>query len=263
MSAGVATIELDSGTLGYRDRGSGPTLLLLHSLGIPGWLWDGVIEALADHYRIIAPDFPGYGDSPRPSHSWMMEDYAEAVLTLGEKLSVKSWHVVGNSFGSLVALEVAAGAVPRPLSLSLLGLPIWPDAKGRREWLHSRTEVLLPDGSSPPATLETAAALIPSPTEELVEKMNADRANTGSWYLQTMWALAAYDPAPRLRSLDLPTLIAYGESDPFKGGMAVAGELAENAETAEIEGGGHFAPLDQPRAVADALAKFIGDGASG
>jgi pimeloyl-ACP methyl ester carboxylesterase len=89
--------------------GSGPPMVLLHGMGLSRRLWDPVVPALAEHFDVIAVDLPGFGDSPplppevEPSPAVL----AASVAAFLDELGITEPHVVGNSLGGWVALELA------------------------------------------------------------------------------------------------------------------------------------------------------------
>jgi pimeloyl-ACP methyl ester carboxylesterase len=96
-------------TLAFTRLGSGPPLLLLHALGSSRRVWDPVIPALSEHFDVVAVDLPGFGDSaplPRDVEP-TPEVLAAAVAGLVDDLGIDTAHVVGNSLGGWVALELA------------------------------------------------------------------------------------------------------------------------------------------------------------
>ncbi|MGB9990090.1 alpha/beta fold hydrolase [Pseudoduganella rhizocola] len=60
-------IKIDGARIRYSDEGAGPILLLLHGIPDCGAIWDGMVGALRDNYRCLAPDLPGFGDSGVPA----------------------------------------------------------------------------------------------------------------------------------------------------------------------------------------------------
>jgi pimeloyl-ACP methyl ester carboxylesterase len=107
-------------SLAFSRRGAGPPLVLLHALGSSRAAWDPVVPALAESFDVIAVDLPGFGGSaPLPpeveAHPARL---AESVGGLLDELHIDRPHVVGNSLGGWIALELAA---MRPMaSLTLL-----------------------------------------------------------------------------------------------------------------------------------------------
>jgi pimeloyl-ACP methyl ester carboxylesterase len=94
----------------YLEFGAGPPIVLLHGnmLRAEDFVASGLVEELAKNHRVIAIDRPGYGYSERPrGRSWTAEAQAALVKQTLERLGVTKPTVVGHSWGTLVALELA------------------------------------------------------------------------------------------------------------------------------------------------------------
>jgi pimeloyl-ACP methyl ester carboxylesterase len=91
----------------YRRRGSGPALLLLHGLGCDSSTWEPVVDALAEHYTVIAPDLLGHGESDKPNADYSLGGYANGMRDLLTVLGINKVTVVGHSFGGGVAMQFA------------------------------------------------------------------------------------------------------------------------------------------------------------
>ncbi|MEH3033713.1 MAG: alpha/beta fold hydrolase [Aeromicrobium erythreum] len=110
--------------LAYTRRGSGPTLVLLHGIGHRRQIWDPIIDDLATRYDVIAPDLSGFGQSPAFAGGvpYSMENAVEHLQGQFERWGVAKPHVVGNSLGGAIALELGArGAVASVTALSPAG----------------------------------------------------------------------------------------------------------------------------------------------
>jgi pimeloyl-ACP methyl ester carboxylesterase len=104
-------VEVDGVRLHYIDRGSGPVVVLLH--GNAGLAQDfelaGLIDRLAASYRVIAFDRPGFGYSTRPRGGfWTVDHQAQLLLHALHKLEVAQGLVFAHSWGTLVAMAMAA-----------------------------------------------------------------------------------------------------------------------------------------------------------
>ena len=88
-------------------KGSGPVVLLLHGLGCDHHTWDPVIDSLARHHTVIAPDLLGHGDSDKPRADYSVGGYANAMRDLLALLEVDRVTVVGHSLGGGVAMQFA------------------------------------------------------------------------------------------------------------------------------------------------------------
>jgi pimeloyl-ACP methyl ester carboxylesterase len=91
----------------YRRAGSGPALLLLHGLGCDSTTWRDVIEPLAEHFTVIAPDLLGHGQSDKPDADYSLGGYANGMRDLLTVLGIDTVTVVGHSFGGGVAMQFA------------------------------------------------------------------------------------------------------------------------------------------------------------
>ena len=109
-----------SGQVSVLSAGAGPDVLLcLHGLGGTKASFLPTVAALADRYRVIAMDFPGFGESDKPigapyDSAWLARTAFDTLDALG----VDSAHVAGNSMGGRVAIE--AGLIDRPRVRSLM-----------------------------------------------------------------------------------------------------------------------------------------------
>ena len=104
-------------TLAYDDLGSGPAVLLLHAGVADRRMWDPQAKALSATHRVIAPDLPGFGDSPLAPGAF---SNAAEVAALLDELGVDRAAVVGSSYGGRVALELAHEHPDRVSSLILM-----------------------------------------------------------------------------------------------------------------------------------------------
>ena len=108
-------------TLAYAEAGSGETILLLHGSASTGSLWRRTSAALHSLYRVVVPDLTGCGASP----SWPVgKPYSVADEVSGLKALLpccgEGFHVVGHSFGGLVALQLALDNPVRVRTLTLI-----------------------------------------------------------------------------------------------------------------------------------------------
>jgi pimeloyl-ACP methyl ester carboxylesterase len=94
-------------TLSFSRQGSGPPLLLLHGAGSSRRAWSTVTRRLAQRYDVLAPDLPGFGESPALWDTAPdVPALADAVASWLKKIGVERPHIVGNSLGGGVAIEL-------------------------------------------------------------------------------------------------------------------------------------------------------------
>ncbi|HEY2716206.1 MAG TPA: alpha/beta hydrolase [Solirubrobacterales bacterium] len=267
-------IDLTPGRIRYREAGQGPAIVFVHGYLVDGRLWDGVVDALADRFRCIAPDIPfGAHRLPmRPDADLSPAGLAGIVAELIERLELDDVTIVGNDSG---------GAVSQVLVTTR------PERIGRLVLTNCDTHENFPPGifkALPPLAKlpgSTWAMLQPFRIEALTRIAFAPFSSAGipAPYLAA-WSAGAFGDAgvrrdlgkvtvgmnkrytlaaaQALRGSQLPILLAWAPGDrffPMRYPQRLAGE-AGNARIVEIEGAKTFVPLDQPARLAEEIAQF-------
>ena len=111
----------------YLEAGSGDPVVLLHGSG-PGVSglanWQHTIPGLAEHFRIIAPDIVGYGETSRPDDVvYSLSTWSDHVLGLLDTLGLDRVSLVGNSLGGRISLDIADRHPDRVSRMVLMGSP--------------------------------------------------------------------------------------------------------------------------------------------
>jgi 3-oxoadipate enol-lactonase len=242
------------------QSGRGPILLLLHGIGSSRTAWSRQIARLEDSFMCIAPDLPGYGDSPDPAEPGLDSIVQSVAGVLGQQAA----HVVGVSFGALVSLALACRYPPLVRSLVLadatLGRAGDPH-EARDRWLAHRCA--LAQGLSVRSLERAREIAAPEAPHEVVEDIAAHmRRARPAGYLAVAKAIAATNALPWLSAIHQPALVVYGEHDGVTG-LAVSQTLAEslpNAQLINISGAGHAPHIERPDHFAGAIRKFLGNG---
>lgn len=104
----------------YLEAGEGPPVILLHGLGATNASMLPTLRDLSRDHRVIAPDLPGFGDSGKPVRPYHAGFFARWVVALLDRLGIARAHLVGNSMGGRVAIEVGLRFPERVDRLGLL-----------------------------------------------------------------------------------------------------------------------------------------------
>lgn len=107
----LRSFRLRDGRLAYRRSsaaGAKQTVLLLHGWPQTSWAWRRVIPLLSQHFDVIAPDLPGFGDSSKPESGFDKKTIAGKLRELVEGLGIKNVAIVGHDVGGHVAYAYAA-----------------------------------------------------------------------------------------------------------------------------------------------------------
>jgi len=120
----VRTVQVGDRQIHLNEFGAGAAVLMLHGGG-PGASglsnYSRNVEALAQHFRVLVPDMPGYGKSTKGVADDPFSDIAAAMHGLLDELDIESAHVVGNSLGGGVALRMALEQPQRVGRVVLMG----------------------------------------------------------------------------------------------------------------------------------------------
>jgi len=106
------TLAIDGVDVFYREAGraEAPALVLLHGFPTSSHMFRNLIPALADRYRVIAPDYPGFGNSGMPERdrfAYTFDNYAKIVGKLTEKLGLKRYALYVMDYGAPVGYRLA------------------------------------------------------------------------------------------------------------------------------------------------------------
>jgi len=128
-------ISINNLEVNYKIAGSGPVILILHGWGGSSDSWIKVIEMLADKgYRVVCPDFPGFGKSHAPVKPWDVTNYKEWLLGFVQSQGLDEFILLGHSFGGRVAIKFSVKYPERVKTLILCdsaGLKSKPGFKNR------------------------------------------------------------------------------------------------------------------------------------
>ncbi|HEY1957401.1 MAG TPA: alpha/beta fold hydrolase, partial [Polyangiaceae bacterium] len=110
------------------EIGAGKPLLLLHDFLSDRGEWDGVSAALADRFRVISVDLPGFGESEKPTPArfgYDLDRFAKALVEVAGALDAAPVSVVGHGLGGAIAIAIAEKHPPLIERLVLVAPPLF------------------------------------------------------------------------------------------------------------------------------------------
>ena len=256
------------------ERGSGPKLVLLHSLFMDHSTWNAVATDLASDYCVITPDLPGYGESEKPAPGRFAYDvgaFTSAIADLYAALSLGRATVLGHGLGGAVALTLAAR---HPELVSAL-VVVDALAEGAEPWLYGRLAHLPLAGSLVfkqllgrtlfgayfrELFLSKGTAISNERLDAYYHAFNTPAARGSA--LATLRATVDTRPvAAQTSRIQTRTLVLWGHQDRLLG-PSVGQRLAREIRGARFEllDAGHAPQEEKPRELADAVRRFLGEG---
>ncbi len=192
-----------------REEGAGEPLLFLHGSGGQRD-WAPFLSQLAQHYRVLQPNHPGWGDSEGLEHLDDMVDMALFYLDFLDALGLASVHVVGHSLGGMLAAEIAALGRPYVRTLTLASpAGLWLDEAPPLDFFVASRDELNRAVYFDPAMASTP----PDPTTEEGARLIFEQQKARAAAAKFLWPIWDKGLKKRLHRIDAPTLILWGEHD--------------------------------------------------
>jgi pimeloyl-ACP methyl ester carboxylesterase len=258
----------------YREMGEGPPLLLVHGLMTSSYSWRYVFAALAERHRVIAPDLPGAGFSDKPRASYRAEALAEWLGEFQRELGIEGCFAIGNSLGGFLCMMHAMHEPAAYAKLVNIHSPASPDLRYRalglalaipgthallralvgsdgRKWTHKNVHYY---DESLKSLEEAEMYAVPLRTSEGLAAFRS--------YLKDTVAPAGFTALARdlrARPFPVPLMLLYATTDPLVSprNAEYLAKLVPAAKVVMLEHTSHFAHVDTPKAVTDAVLSFF------
>jgi len=266
---------------GYQDvainvwdyGGDGPTLILCHCTGTCARVWDPIVAQLLPHFRVLAPDARGHGDSGKPheseayawSHSGLDLVAIVDQLELGDKVYAAG-HSAGGAqiayaqkhhpglFHQLMLIDAIIAPPSAPLTSKILSK----SALRRRANFNSKAEARERFSMKAPMNRWHVDCLEAYSEHGLTELKNGSAQLKCPPEIESLVYLhgGAHDVFEILTEYDSTGLILVTGSDSnVKPLVGIQYDLVPNAQYSEIEGASHFIPQEEPKSISSLILK--------
>jgi len=264
--------------------GQQETMLLIPGAFSSYRSWNRMIPLLAKHYRLLAIDYLGAGDSDKPSSgfAYTIEEQADVIADMMHQAGIPRAHIVGVSYGGLIALNLAIrypqlvdnivcieGGVVKPEKLPyhylrrVLGWPIIGDF-----FIGSIRSGLF-DTMTAKAVMGKAWEDMNRKDRQEVIDIFTDNNKTASrtaWYLISQTFENSKDFVEEIKVLKTPVLYLYGENSEWRAMAEMSARFFRTylpaVEIVSFEDGIHDLELQKPCEVAHLIIKFLGSNGS-
>lgn len=248
--------------ISYRRAGEGPTLVMLHGFLCDSRCWRTQLDGLAGAFDVIAWDAPGAGATPDPSSSYTIEDWSLSLEGFLDGLGIERAALVGLSWGGLLAQVFCARSPERVTHLVLADTYAGWGGSMPPDVCRQRLERCEADSRLPPD--EFVRRWVPemfseyAPTELLEELSGIFAEFHPEGFRLMAKSLADSDTRALMPTLDVPTLLLWGEAD-RRSSLEIALQMREaipRAELTVIPGAGHVSNMERPVQFNDAVRRF-------
>ena len=268
-------VIIDGMPVHYRDQGprdAAQTLLLLHGTSASLHTWEGWVDVLADDYRGVSLDLPGFGRTgPFVNHDdYRIDAYTTFMAQAMDALEIEQAVVAGNSFGGEVAWETALTVPERVVALILVDAAGYPIESASMPLGFRIAQIPALSGIMnrvlPRSVIESSVRNVygdPSLVDEaLVDRYydltlrEGNRAAMSARFKHVAWR---DESGERLATLTQPTLIIWGGQDrliPPENGHRFADDIP-NAKLVMFDALGHVPQEEDPQATAQAAQQFL------
>ena len=224
---------------------------MLHGIGGNTRLWRYQLEGLSDRFRVMAWDTPGYGDSDDPDgDDWTMADYAERLASFLDAIGIERAHIIGQSWGGVLAQEFYRSYPERFVSLVLSDTYAGGNAQPAEERdaaLQARLTALDTMTPAEMARRGVHALLMPDAPEALVAEVESVLTEIHSpGYRMAAIALANANTLDVQPTISIPTLITAGDHDGIVPPERAREMHASIPDSRLVENAGHLPCVERP-----------------
>lgn len=263
------SIDVAGHRIVYLDGGTGTPIVLLHGFGARKDAWAALAARLTPRYRVIAPDLPGFGETPPvDGQKYDALSQAQRVHALLEALGVREHHIGGNSMGGLIATVYTATHPDSVRSLLISDAPgvRAPVMSELQRQIASGTNLLLAHDEADVARLVDilfySPPEVPAPIRRAIARDFVARRGT----FQRIWNdLGLVRPGaegllePLLPQISVPTLVLWGGKDQITdvSSADVFVGLLPGARKVVLQNCGHNPMIECPEPMARSYLAFL------
>ncbi len=252
-------VEIDGYKVNYTTKGDNKKyVIILQGWGTKIGIYDGIVNALCDKYKVVSLDLPGFGDSTEPREGWSVEDYKNFFLKFVKTLGIDSATLIGHSFGGRVIIKLFAEKDP-DFNVEKIVLI---DSAGivRPKSFKTKAKIARYKMIKKLAGLKISGFFFGQAIEEWKKKQGSEDYRNASPVMRECLVKAVNeDLTYLLPKIDRETLLIWGDKDtatPLQDGKDME-RLIPGAGLAVIPGTGHYSFLEAPGVFSRIINAFL------
>ena len=251
-------VNLDYADLGARD---GTPVVLIHGY-LDSWrIWESCLPYLATSFRLIAVTLRGFGESDKPQSGYEMADFARDIDAFMDAIDLSSAIIVGHSMGGLIAHQIATDYSHRVIKLVLVGTAATGEGNEALGGSAMETVMALEDPVSDEFIKQAQCEQIVHEVADIcLDAILHESYKVPARVLKdSMLGMLSENHRHRLREIDVPTLICFGDGDiyfTFKDQQQLVAAIP-GAIFKSYKGVGHGVQWEIPEEFAKDLNAFV------
>ena len=272
----IQYVDITGVTVRYIKAGTGPNLVLLHTLRTQLDLFEKVVVDLAKYFTVYALDYPGHGYSDIPKAPYDADFFAQSVEGFLDGLDLRDVTLCGVSIGGAISLIIAGRRNARVVRV--LAINPYDYAKGRGMTRSSFLGWVITATSETPmiggtvmrlrnflimkAVLEGGVVNPQSIRPALLKEMYVVGNRHGHYraFISLLRNAESWEAATKVYgNINVPVYLIWGDKDWSRSAEREHDRsLIPGVQMTTVENGGHFLPLDRPQELEKLIIRFAG-----
>ncbi|WP_342431530.1 alpha/beta hydrolase [Neobacillus sp. FSL H8-0543] len=256
------SVNLNGITVSYNEKGKGSPIVLLHGFCGSNGYWDNVIKKLSEHYRVIALDLPGHGESANLEGTGTIEDIADHIKDVLYYLNVPQVTMFGHSLGGYITLAFAEKYIQMVNGFSLIHSTAFPDSEEAKKGREAGVAKVKQEGVS--AFIDGLIPKLFSPDNVGKNKNDIKTAKEIGYTTSSQGAIKTLiamknrpDRNSVLESATIPVLLIAGKKDQIIPPEKTFSVSKSNIKHAFIENSGHMSMYENPSELINQMMEFL------
>ncbi|WP_088549034.1 alpha/beta fold hydrolase [Paenibacillus aquistagni] len=259
----MTNVQLNHGFhIHVTEQGAGVPVILLHGFCGSGGYFASIKESLSKHCRVILPDLRGHGKSAAPNGPYTIEEMADDIIQVADKLQLNQFVLLGHSLGGYIALSAAERYADRLLGFGLIHSNGYPDTDEGKAGRLQAIEKIQTEGMA--AFINALVPTLFNPDRLDALKGEVQAAVQIGYHTPPQGAIGASlamrerkDRRQVMEDTDVPLLLVAGRKDLKMPPEKLFTTSREGVSSHIIENAGHMSMQETPEELVSIIQSFV------